>query len=100
MDSMVRRFKFLLTLLLFSFLFVGFSNPTMDIEQARREVVQNAMNIYNSGAKYVWGATGQNNTYDCSGYTQVVMKQAGINHSAANTANSINKTTLRITQSA
>ena len=79
MDSMVRRVKFLLTLLLFSFLFVGFSNPTVDLEQKRRDIVETAMDIYNSGAKYVWGATGQNNTYDCSGYTQFVFKKEGIN---------------------
>ena len=79
MDPMVRRVKFLLTLLLFSFLFVGFSNPTVDLEQKRRDIVETAMDIYNSGAKYVWGATGQNNTYDCSGYTQFVFKKEGIN---------------------
>lgn len=31
------------------------------------------------GDPYVWGGTGQNNGYDCSGFTQAVFKHFGIN---------------------
>ena len=31
------------------------------------------------GRKYVWGATGQRDTYDCSGFTSYVFKKNGIN---------------------
>ncbi len=40
------------------------------------EVEQNAKNLL--GVKYVWGATGPS-TYDCSGFTQKVYGDAGIN---------------------
>lgn len=31
------------------------------------------------GRRYVWGATGQKNTFDCSGFTKYVYKKNGIN---------------------
>ena len=47
-----------------------------DIPQQKKQVESDAKRLL--GIKYVWGATGPF-TYDCSGFTQKVYRDAGIN---------------------
>lgn len=53
------------------------SNP---VDALREEIIKNAENMLNKKPRpnYKWGATGKNNLYDCSGFTQKVYKDAGI----------------------
>lgn len=49
---------------------------SVELSNVEQEVEENAKRLL--GVKYVWGATGPY-TYDCSGFTQKIYRDAGIN---------------------
>lgn len=54
----------------------SFNSPIEVVSDVEQEVEENAKRLL--GVKYVWGATGPY-TYDCSGFTQKIYRDAGIN---------------------